>query len=140
MLSLSRHRALATAPKLARGVGVINVHTAGVVGRRRAANAAFLGTRSIYQSLLHGSPEAKAAGDAEIQQHTKLVARGKYVHSFEGACELWTRRQHALTVPIHPIQCTRFHRPSSMITRRPRSWLLCLPVTVSIRLTCPPLS
>ncbi|KAL0951641.1 hypothetical protein HGRIS_008321 [Hohenbuehelia grisea] len=35
------------------------------------------------QSLLHGSPEAKKAGDIEIQQHSKLVGRGKYIHSFE---------------------------------------------------------
>ncbi len=36
------------------------------------------------QSILHGSPEAKAAGEVETQQHTRLVARGKYVHAFEG--------------------------------------------------------
>ncbi|KZV83267.1 hypothetical protein EXIGLDRAFT_625907, partial [Exidia glandulosa HHB12029] len=35
------------------------------------------------QSILHGSPEAKAAGEVETQQHTRLVARGKYVHAFE---------------------------------------------------------
>ncbi|KAH8099830.1 NIPSNAP-domain-containing protein [Cristinia sonorae] len=35
------------------------------------------------QSILHGSPEAKAEGDVQIQQHSKLVARGKYVHGFE---------------------------------------------------------
>jgi len=38
---------------------------------------------SMVQSLLHGSPEAKQAGEIEVQQHTKLVARGKYVHAFE---------------------------------------------------------
>ena len=54
-----------------------------LLGRSRAANAVPFGARSIVQSLLHGSPEAKAAGDVEIQQHTRLVARGKYVHSFE---------------------------------------------------------
>ena len=37
------------------------------------------------QSLLHGSPEAKEEGDVSIQQHSRLVARGKYVHGFEGA-------------------------------------------------------
>jgi len=35
------------------------------------------------QSILHGSPEAKKAGEAEIQQHSAIVARGKYVHGFE---------------------------------------------------------
>ncbi|ESK92672.1 nipsnap family protein [Moniliophthora roreri MCA 2997] len=35
------------------------------------------------QSLLHGSPEAKKAGESEILQHSRLVGRGKYVHGFE---------------------------------------------------------
>lgn len=38
---------------------------------------------TIMQSLLHGSPDAKKAGDIEIQQHSKLVGRGKYIHEFE---------------------------------------------------------
>jgi len=37
----------------------------------------------VVRSLLHGSPEAKRAGDLETQQHSRLVARGKYVHAFE---------------------------------------------------------
>ncbi|KAI6047866.1 NIPSNAP-domain-containing protein [Pisolithus marmoratus] len=42
------------------------------------------GSRCIsVKSLLHGSPEAKKAGDIEILQHSRLVARGKYVHGFE---------------------------------------------------------
>ncbi|KAI6012399.1 NIPSNAP-domain-containing protein [Pisolithus orientalis] len=42
------------------------------------------GSRCIsVRSLLHGSPEAKKAGDIEILQHSRLVARGKYVHGFE---------------------------------------------------------
>ncbi|KAF8588908.1 NIPSNAP-domain-containing protein [Ramaria rubella] len=40
--------------------------------------------RSVsVQSLLHGSPEAKKIGDAETLQHSKRVARGKYLHAFE---------------------------------------------------------
>jgi hypothetical protein len=39
----------------------------------------------LIQSLLHGSPEAKKAGELEVQQHSRLVARGKYLHGFE--CE-----------------------------------------------------
>ncbi|TFK41824.1 NIPSNAP-domain-containing protein [Crucibulum laeve] len=35
------------------------------------------------QSLLHGSEEAKQAGDLDILQHSRLVGRGKYIHSFE---------------------------------------------------------
>ncbi|EIN13886.1 NIPSNAP-domain-containing protein [Punctularia strigosozonata HHB-11173 SS5] len=40
--------------------------------------------RSIsVQSILHGSEEAKAEGEVEIQQHSRIVGRGKYVHGFE---------------------------------------------------------
>jgi hypothetical protein len=48
-------------------------------------DVAFRGAqRSIsVQSLLHGSPDARKAGEIEIQQHSRLVARGKYVHGFE---------------------------------------------------------
>jgi len=35
------------------------------------------------QSILHGSPEAQNEGDVQILQHSRLVARGKYVHGFE---------------------------------------------------------
>jgi hypothetical protein len=38
---------------------------------------------SVVQSLLHGSPKAKKEGQLELQQHSRLVGRGKYVHSFE---------------------------------------------------------
>ncbi|GJJ13172.1 hypothetical protein Clacol_007423 [Clathrus columnatus] len=40
-------------------------------------------TSPASHALLHGSPEAKKAGEAEILQHSRKVARGKYVHSFE---------------------------------------------------------
>jgi hypothetical protein len=38
---------------------------------------------NVLQSLLHGSPKAKAEGEAAMQAaqgHSKLVGRGKYVH------------------------------------------------------------
>ena len=38
-----------------------------------------------FQSLLHGSPEAKKAGEIETQQHSRLIGRGKYIHAFESA-------------------------------------------------------
>ena len=40
-------------------------------------------THLFAQSLLHGSQEAREAGDLEMQQHSKLVGRGKYIHDFE---------------------------------------------------------
>jgi len=50
-----------------------------------ARHIASHGPRRIIsvQSLLHGSPEAKQAGELETQQHSRLVARGKYLHGFE---------------------------------------------------------
>lgn len=62
------------APTL-RGAKVTNIMAPGSV------NA----TRGILQSILHGSKEAKEVGDLEVQQHSKLVARGKYLHGFESA-------------------------------------------------------
>ncbi|KIJ53531.1 hypothetical protein M422DRAFT_154445 [Sphaerobolus stellatus SS14] len=37
---------------------------------------------NLLQTLLHGSPEAKKEGEVELQQHSKRIARGKYVHAF----------------------------------------------------------
>jgi len=51
---------------------------------RPALATAAHGRRFIsVQSILHGSPEAKQEGDVQIQQHSRLVARGKYIHGFE---------------------------------------------------------
>jgi len=46
-------------------------------------SAAMLHRNVSIQSILHGSPEAKEAGLVELQQHSRIVARGKYVHVFE---------------------------------------------------------
>ncbi|KAF9015675.1 NIPSNAP-domain-containing protein [Cyathus striatus] len=58
------------------------------VSRRSLKSTAFTShTRAIsVQSLLHGSEEAKKAGDLDIHQHSRLVGRGKYIHSFEAHC------------------------------------------------------
>jgi len=55
------------------------------IARQRLQNITAQGARRSIsvQSLLHGSPEAKEAGDIEVLQHSRLVARGKYVHGFE---------------------------------------------------------
>lgn len=40
--------------------------------------------RSVsIKNIVYGSPEAKEAGEVELQQHSKIVARGKYLHVFE---------------------------------------------------------
>ncbi|KAH8990135.1 NIPSNAP-domain-containing protein [Lactarius hatsudake] len=35
------------------------------------------------QSILHGSREAKEAGEIETQHHSRIIARGKYLHGIE---------------------------------------------------------
>jgi len=41
-------------------------------------------SRGLISAILHGSQTAKEEGQQDIQQHSKLVARGKYIHAFEG--------------------------------------------------------
>ncbi|KIM47480.1 hypothetical protein M413DRAFT_439140 [Hebeloma cylindrosporum] len=55
------------------------------VARRVANGGVHASTKRgiSVQSLLHGSPEAKKAGDIHLQQHSHLVGRGKYIHDFE---------------------------------------------------------
>lgn len=62
-------------------VNTVNVssHWPPVTSGRVEAN------QRVWQSFLHGSPEAKKDGELETQQHSRLVARGKYVHLIEGA-------------------------------------------------------
>ena len=58
---------------------------------------------TIMQSLLHGSPDAKRAGDIDVQQHSKLVGRGKYIHEFESMFGL---------LQIHYLYIDTIHRAS----------------------------
>ena len=59
---------------------------------------------SLLQSILHGSPEAKEVGDLEIQQHSRLVARGKYLHGFESESRRSRNRPNILpTLPLTPV-------------------------------------
>jgi len=58
--------------------------TANSAATATTAKAATRTKRFIsVQSLLHGSPEAKQAGDLDILQHSRIVGRGKYIHGFE---------------------------------------------------------
>lgn len=56
-----------------------------VAASSRARSRALTVSAVRAQSILHGSKEAKEAGDHEIQQHSRLVARGKYIHGIESA-------------------------------------------------------
>jgi hypothetical protein len=49
----------------------------------RARSRALTVSAVRTQSILHGSKDAKEAGDHEIQQHSRLIARGKYLHGIE---------------------------------------------------------
>jgi len=49
-----------------------------------------LAERGAPQTILHGSPEAKKAGELDMQQHSRLIARGKYIHAFESGSPIPT--------------------------------------------------
>ncbi|KAI0294935.1 NIPSNAP-domain-containing protein [Russula brevipes] len=51
-----------------------NVPQRAVLSARRAISV---------QSILHGSKQAKEAGDLEGQHHSRIIARGKYLHGIE---------------------------------------------------------
>ncbi|KZO96386.1 NIPSNAP-domain-containing protein [Calocera viscosa TUFC12733] len=48
--------------------------------RRISVRAPLLARSLTLDSILHGSPEAKREGEVAVQQHSRLVGRGKYVH------------------------------------------------------------
>ena len=58
----------------------------------RARSRALTVSAIRAQSILHGSKEAKEAGDHEIQQHSRLVARGKYLHGIESTSHAYEKR------------------------------------------------
>ncbi|KAI0314767.1 NIPSNAP-domain-containing protein [Amylostereum chailletii] len=59
-------------------------HSAARSLRPLVSASALTAKRTIsVQSILHGSEEAKKSGDVDVQQHSRLVARGKYLHGFE---------------------------------------------------------
>ncbi|KAL5495127.1 hypothetical protein ACEPAI_589 [Sanghuangporus weigelae] len=50
----------------------------------RIASSVAMTRRTVsIKNIVYGSPEAKEAGELEAQQHSKLVARRKYLHVFE---------------------------------------------------------
>jgi hypothetical protein len=56
-----------------------------VAASSRARSRALTVSAVRAQSILHGSKDAKEVGDLEIQQHSRIVARGKYLHGLESA-------------------------------------------------------
>ena len=58
----------------------------------RARSRALTVSAIRAQSILHGSKDAKEAGDDEIQQHPRIVARGKYLHGIESTSQAYEKR------------------------------------------------
>lgn len=53
------------------------------IARCTASRASAIQTRGLLSSVLYGSEQAKKEGELEIQQYSRLIGRGKYVHGFE---------------------------------------------------------
>ncbi|QRW09291.1 NIPSNAP protein [Ceratobasidium sp. AG-Ba] len=53
------------------------------IARHVVPRAGAVQTRGILNSVLYGSEQAKKEGELEIQQYSRLIGRGKYVHGFE---------------------------------------------------------
>ncbi|KAF8753959.1 NIPSNAP protein [Rhizoctonia solani] len=51
--------------------------------RAGAVRQAALGRVLFKRSVLYGSEQAKKEGELEIQQYSRLIGRGKYIHGFE---------------------------------------------------------
>lgn len=67
----------------------------------RARSRALTVSAVRAQSILHGSKEAKEDGDLEIQQHSRLVARGKYIHGIESTSNTNEKRLTQLPNSCH---------------------------------------
>ncbi|CAE6464735.1 unnamed protein product [Rhizoctonia solani] len=51
--------------------------------RQAIPRASAIQTRGLLNSVLYGSEQAKKEGELEIQQYSRLIGRGKYIHGFE---------------------------------------------------------
>ena len=65
---------------------------------------------------MHGSEDVKAAGDVGVQDHSRLVARGKYLHGFEGG--MTVRRAHRSC--FSDARGTQFIKSSPIVSRNTR--------------------
>ena len=97
----------------------------------RARSRALTVSAVRTQSILHGSKDAKEAGDHEIQQHSRLVARGKYLHGIESTSHAHGKRPTRL-----PESCYSQYIESSRIVSRsikkPRMSIFCVVVNAEV--------
>ncbi|KAF8602047.1 NIPSNAP-domain-containing protein [Ceratobasidium sp. AG-I] len=54
-----------------------------VAARQAVPRVGVMQTRGLLNSVLYGSETAKKEGELEIQQYSRLIGRGKYIHGFE---------------------------------------------------------
>ncbi|KAG7530307.1 hypothetical protein FFLO_05140 [Filobasidium floriforme] len=57
-----------------------NLSTSRVICGSKTDSSSHASPSGIFSSLLHGSEQAKAEGETEIHQHSRLIGRNKYVH------------------------------------------------------------
>ncbi|ELU39441.1 NIPSNAP domain-containing protein [Rhizoctonia solani AG-1 IA] len=62
-----------------RFVMIVPALRAGAV-RQAVPRASAIQTRGLLNSVLYGSEQAKKEGELEIQQYSRLIGRGKYIH------------------------------------------------------------
>ena len=68
----------------------------------RATCRALTVSAARAQSILHGSREAKEAGEHEMQQHSRLIGRGKYLHGIESTSFVHQSRPAQCSHPRFP--------------------------------------
>lgn len=91
----------------------------------RARSRALTVSAVRAQHILHGSKEAKEAGDLEVQQHSRTIARGKYLHGIESAsraCKYVQLNALSLSSP----QFIESSRIASKSIRRLRTCISCV--------------
>jgi hypothetical protein len=79
----------------------------------RARSRALTVSAVRAQSILHGSQEAKEVGDDEIHQHSRLVARGKYLHGIESTSHAYENRPTRFPKSC----CSQFIESSRKVSR-----------------------
>lgn len=89
------------------------------------ARSRALTVSAVRQSILHGSKEAKEDGDHEIQQHSRLVARGKYIHGIESTSHVYEKRSIRLPKSCRS-QLIESSRTVSRSIRKPRRSISCV--------------
>jgi hypothetical protein len=98
----------------------------------RARSRALTVSAVRTQSILHGSKEAKEVGDHEIQQHSRLVARGKYLHGIESTSHAQMKSGPTRFPKSCCLQFIESSRTVSRSIRKPRMSMFCIVVNAEV--------